>query len=93
MINISRDGESKSRRSKLEIYYLELKLSSKYGGQTRTDVCKKIGTSSEQINNYVEELCNLEMLETYNDGKTLLSTTIKGKRFIRKFNYLIKQIS
>jgi len=85
------DEESRGRRSKLEIYYHILKLCIKRNGQAPSDLYEMISISYGQVKDYTEDLCQLGMLQINGNGK-LIKTTTRGKLFVKKFDYLMKQI-
>lgn len=85
-------SETRHKRSRLELYYHILKICSDTEGHGRSYLNSKLWISFAHLNEYILNLYELDLLEI-NYSKYTIRTTLKGKEFVKKFDYLTNQIN
>ena len=80
----------RNKRSRIELYYHILKTCADTI-HTRSSLNSKLLISFAQLNDYLFILNDLGLLEIDHCNKSV-STTLKGKEFVKKFDYLTNQV-
>jgi predicted transcriptional regulator len=81
----------RNKRSRIELYYHILKTCNDTKVHTRSFLNSKLSISFAQVNEYILNLNDLGLLEIDHCNKSV-RTTLKGKEFIKKFDYLTNQV-
>jgi predicted transcriptional regulator len=81
----------RNKRSRIELYYHILKTCADTKVHTRGSLNSKLLISFGQLNDYLFILNDLGLLEIDHCNKSV-STTLKGKEFVKKFDYLTSQV-
>ena len=81
----------RNKRDRVELYYQILKTCSDTKVHTRSFLNNKLLISFAQLNKYIFILNDLGLLEIDYYNKSV-KTTLKGKEFVKKFDYLTNQI-
>jgi predicted transcriptional regulator len=81
----------RNKRSRIELYYHILKTCSDTKVHNRSFLNSKLLVSFAQLNEYIFNLNELGLLEIANYNKSV-RTTLKGKEFVKKFDYLTNQV-
>ena len=78
-----------NRRDRIVLFSAMLSRADK--GVYKTELMYKVGLSSVQSDRYIPVLVGCGLLEVFNRGKrAVYMTTEKGKRFVDKYDILIK---
>lgn len=83
--------ETKLLQSTLELYYCILKFYTNTKKYARLNPCYKFLISLDELNRYTTNLCELGLLDINYYDKTV-KISYKGKEFLEKFDYMIKQV-
>ena len=81
----------RNKRSRIELYFHILKTCSDTKVHTRSILNSKLLISFAQLNEYIFNLNKLGLLEIDKYNKSV-RTTLKGKEFVKKFDYLSNQV-
>ena len=81
----------RNKRTRIELYYHILKTYSDTKVHTRSFLNNKLLISFAQLNEYIFNPNELGLLEIANYNKSV-RTTLKGKEFVKKFDYLTNQV-